>query len=184
MIYILDRGIVDMDTQPLTKAIKRQYDYSLTMLREVIDACPENLWTERIGLFPFWQQIYHSLYWADYNIQESYAGEKIFSWKTKKVITHELNKEKFVLVEHLTKDELCSYFQAFIEKKEHFFYKISDTELLAPIPNRQDDCTYLDIITNQIRHIMYHVGHCDCALREQGCSVKAWVSIYGRWEDR
>jgi hypothetical protein len=106
-----------MNTQSLAISIKRHYDYSLTMLREVIDACPDNLWTEQVGLFPFWQQIYHALYWTDYNIQESCVGEKIFSWKTEKGITHELDKQKTIFTEYLTKVEMCSYFQAFIEKK-------------------------------------------------------------------
>ena len=171
-----------MDIQPLTMAIKRQYDYSLTMLREIIDTCPNELWTERNGLFPFWQQLYHALYWTDYNIQESCNGEKIFSWKTDKNITHELDEEKTIFPEYLTKDELIFYFQAFIEKKDRFFSKLDDLALLEPISHRQDGYAYLDIITNQIRHIMYHVGHCDCILRDNGYSAIAWLSIYGRME--
>lgn len=144
----------------------------------MIDACPSELWTERKGLFPFWQQLYHALYWTDYNIQESNNGEKIFSWKTEKKITHELDAEKTNLAEYLTKDELSTYIQAFIKKKDSFFNKMSDAELLRPISYRKDGYTYLDLITNQIRHIMYHVGHCDCILRENGHSATSWLSIY------
>jgi len=168
--------------QPLTTTIKRQYDYSLTMLGEMIEACPKEIWTEIKGLFPFWQQLYHALYWTDYNIQESCDGVKIFCWKTEKNVTHELDKEKTIFPEYLTKNELSFYFQLFIEKKDRFFSNITDKILLEPIPHRQDGCTYLDIITNQIRHIMYHVGHCDCILRENGYSEIAWLSIYGRME--
>ena len=171
-----------MDIQPLTMAILRQYDYSLTMLHEMINACPEELWTERKGSFPFWQQIYHALYWTDYNIQESCGGEKIFSWTTVKKITHELDGEKTNFPEYLTKEELSFYFQAFIDKKDRFFSKMNDSALLEPIPFRKDGLHYLDIITNQIRHIMYHVGHCDCILRDNGYSATAWLSIYGRVE--
>jgi hypothetical protein len=171
-----------MNTQLLTAAIKRQYDYSLTMLHEMIIGCPVELWTEIIGSFPFWQQLYHALYWTDYNIQENCGGEKIFSWKTEKNITHELDEEKTVFPEYLTKDELNMYLKAFIEKKDKFFIGMNDSALLEPIPYRRDGCTYLDIITNQIRHIMYHVGHCDCILRERGYPAIAWISIFGRME--
>ena len=168
--------------QSLTMAINRQYDYSLTMLREMIETCPNELWTERNGSFPFWQQLYHALYWTDYTIQESCDGEKIFSWKTEKNITHELDKEKINFPEYLTKEELLIYFQAFIEKKDRFFSKMNDSALLEVIPHRKDGYAYLDTITNQIRHIMYHVGHCDCILRNNGYSAIAWVSIFGRVE--
>jgi len=166
----------------VTTAIKRQYDYSIIMLREIIDACPSKLWTEANGSFPFWQQIYHALYWTDYNIQESHGGEKIFSRKNEKKINHELNKEATDSSEYLTKDEMNHYIQAIIEKKNRFFNNLTDKILLEPIPHRRDGITYFDIITNQIRHIMYHVGHCDCILRNNGHSVKAWLSIYGEYE--
>ena len=168
--------------QTLTMAVKAQYDYSLTMLYEIIDACPDKLWTEKNGLFPFWQQIYHALYWTDYNIQDSYNGEKTFCWKTEKKISHELNKEKTDYPEYLTKDEMGSYIQVFTEKKERFFSNLTDSILTKPIAYRQDGLTYFDIISNQIRHIMYHVGYCDCILRDNGYSVKAWISIYGKLE--
>ena len=164
----------------LTLAIKHQYDYSLTMLHEIIDACPDNLWTERNGAFPFWQQIYHALYWTDYSIQESCDGKKVFSWSTEKKVSHELDKEKTDFTDYITRDEMNIYFHSFIEKKDRFFNNLTDTKLLEPISYRQDGLTYFDIISNQIRHIMYHVGHCDCILRENGYPVKAWLSIYGR----
>ena len=166
----------------ITMALKHQYDYSLTMLQDMIDVCPNNLWTERNGLFPFWQQLYHALYWNDYNIQESRDGKKIFCWKIEKNISHELDKNKTDFFEYITKDELNSYIHKFIEKKERFFNSMTDTLLLEPILYRQDGLTYFDIIANQIRHIMYHVGHCDCILRDNGYPVSAWLSIYGRME--
>ncbi|MCL2198054.1 MAG: hypothetical protein FWB80_03945, partial [Defluviitaleaceae bacterium] len=86
--------------QTLTTAIKQQYDYSLEMLREITEACPDEIWTKKAGLYPFWQQIYHAIYWTDYNIQESKDGEKIFSWKTEKKITHELNAENNISSEY------------------------------------------------------------------------------------
>ena len=168
--------------QIATMAIKCQYDYSITMLHEIIGACPNELWTETKDSFPFWQQIYHALYWTDYNIQESHGGEKIFCRKNEMNISHELNKEALDSSEYLTKDEMNHYIQAIIEKKDRFFSNLTDKILFEPIPYRQDGITYFDIITNQIRHIMYHVGHCDCILRINGLLVKAWLSIYGEYE--
>lgn len=164
---------------PHVSAIKRQYDFSLAMLRDITDACPEELLTSGAGLFPFWQQVYHALYWTDYNLQESRGGEKIFSWRTEKKITHEHDA---ACPDCLTKADLLAYFVAVFEKKERFFCRISDAELFAPIPGRTDGCTLFDIITNQIRHIMYHAGYCDGILRENGVAGVAWVSIFGRME--
>ena len=46
--------------------IKRQFDPCLEMLGEIIDVCPEDLWLQEEAGAPFWQQVYHTIYWTDF----------------------------------------------------------------------------------------------------------------------
>jgi len=73
-----------------------------------------------------------------------------------------------------------TYFSIFINKKEKFFISLDDEAMLEPLPHRKDGLSYFDLIANQIRHIMYHVGYCECFLREK-CNIETpWISIYGK----
>jgi len=166
----------------ITTAIKSQYDYSLEMLYDVINACPDNLWNDNNGVFPFWQQVYHALYWSDYSIQESFNGSRKFCWETDKDVSHELEENEITCSDYLTKYELNNYFHAFIAKKDSFFNSLNDESLLEKISFRNDDLTWFDILTNQIRHIMYHVGYCDSILKDNGYCTVEWVSIFGKQE--
>jgi len=168
--------------QTLTKAVKSQLDYSLEMLKDVINNCPNDLWNRANDVFPYWQQIYHTLYWADYNIQESFDGNRVFCWRTSKDITHELEENVLLCSDFLTKEELKGYLQAFFIKNDSFFNRLDDETLRNEIPYRNDDLTWFDILINQVRHIMYHVGYCDSLLKDGGCYSIEWVSVFGKQE--
>jgi len=163
----------------LTIAVKSQLDFSLDMLNDVIINCPDDLW-KRVDddVFPYWQQIYHTLYWVDYNIQESFDGKRMFCWETSKDITHELEENEIHCSDFLIKEELYDYFQAFLIKKNYFFIRLDDEALKNEIPYRNDGLTWFDILINQIRHIMYHVGYCDSLLKDNGYYSIEWVSIF------
>jgi len=55
----------------LQAALKSQYHASLAMLREAIDACPADLWTDASYVNQFWQVAYHTLFYADFYLQPS-----------------------------------------------------------------------------------------------------------------
>jgi len=51
-------------------SLKRQYHAGLGMLREAIEACPDDLWYEETPTNAFWQIAYHTLYFT-----QAYLGE-------------------------------------------------------------------------------------------------------------
>ena len=53
------------------EACRRQYRLSLTMARQAVELCPDEVWNQREeGEPPFWQQMFHAL-----QITEGYAAE-------------------------------------------------------------------------------------------------------------
>jgi DinB superfamily len=51
--------------------LKSQYHASLAMLRDAIDACPAELWTDASYVNPFWQVAYHTLFYTHFYLQPS-----------------------------------------------------------------------------------------------------------------
>ena len=51
--------------------LKSQYHAALSMLREAIDACPPELWTDGSYVNPFWHVAYHVLFYTDFYLQPS-----------------------------------------------------------------------------------------------------------------
>ncbi len=53
----------------LKTALKKQYHASLTMLKECIEKCPDELWTERDHPRAFWRIVFHTLFYTHLYLQ-------------------------------------------------------------------------------------------------------------------
>lgn len=56
-----DSGDISASLRP---ALKSQYHAALAMLREAVERCPEDEWTNRDHVNAFWQIAYHTLFFA------------------------------------------------------------------------------------------------------------------------
>jgi len=159
--------------------MKRNFLSGLLMTEKIIDVCPDDLWVSVNGQFPFWQQIYHTLECVDYWFREEY--HRIYDdapkvWSTEKNVTPELDENKTEFNDFLCKSELKEYLNCLYQKTDMFFDKLNDTNIVLPIAEVNSEFTYLDVINMQIRHTMYHVGHCICILRSCANLEVEWIS--------
>ncbi|MBN1411261.1 MAG: hypothetical protein JW969_10495 [Spirochaetales bacterium] len=152
--------------------LKRQFYPSLSMMERMIHYCPIELWKKVKGGFPFWQQIFHALESMDYWF--SLTNTDYIKSQSYDAVSSELGEKSII---ELEKDEVKNYFIKIKIKSDHFFNNLDDIRLLSS--NKKDTKrTQLDIILGQIRHIQYHVGHCNCILRENGIKAVEWIG-YG-----
>lgn len=165
-----------MPENVMLKITKRQFESSYKMLLEMIEVCPDDMWTKINGGFPFWQQIYHASYWLDFWLREAYDGSEFRSMIFDESTSFELNKEVKVFKSYLTKEQLKEYLMKIHLKTERIFEKLNDVLLVTPIIKDKNDYTYSDVIMGQIRHIMYHVGHCNSILRNNGLLAVEWIA--------
>ena len=54
---------------PIKPILKSQYRASLDMLKQTINYCPENLWTDAAYPNPFWHVAYHALFFLHMYLQ-------------------------------------------------------------------------------------------------------------------
>lgn len=62
------------DAELLKKMITGQFEAALGMLRDCIEACPDEQWDGLVAKYPFWQVAYHTLCYADLYLSPSNDG--------------------------------------------------------------------------------------------------------------
>lgn len=151
--------------QIIKLALKNQYKSALQTLREAILRCPDSLWSEQSSEWPYWQLVYHTLFYTDLYLSQSLelftpAVKNGKSWQNP-------DTDGFQ-----SKTDMLEYFEIVEAKVDR---EIDDTDL-----GRNESgfdwypISKLDHEILNIRHIMIHVGHLDIRLRQAGQEALTW----------
>ncbi|MGI6578321.1 MAG: DinB family protein [Eubacteriales bacterium] len=155
----------------LTK-MKNHFFMSFSMLEKMIDHCPDDLWNVKAGGFVFWQQIIHALTGSKFWMRKpGSAFEEPFAERN---VYPELEQDPEGLV---SKDEMREYMDHVKLLCIEFFDGKDDEWLLSPA-GIYDKITNLDIVLMQIRHLQYHVGHCNSILRDRNLEAVDWIDMF------
>lgn len=73
---VLDRNVPE---QTLKAILKNQHHAALAMLRQSIERCPDDLWSDDNYTNPFWRIAYHALYYAHLYLQPKF--EEFSPWE-------------------------------------------------------------------------------------------------------
>ncbi|MDC7235594.1 MAG: DinB family protein [Spirochaetales bacterium] len=155
----------------LNGVVKRQLFLCFEMMENLIRSAPDSLWNEKRGGFVFWQQIYHALTGAQYWLRTD----------TKEIPEPYCNLKLYPELEHdpesnLSKKQILKVLDDTASEAESFFDRYSSAQLLLDSV-LVHDITGLDVVLMQIRHLQYHIGHCEGILREEGADVPDWLDI-------
>lgn len=157
----------------LIRTIKTQFFLPFSMLENLIAECPDEVWNIKAGGFVFWQQIIHTLagvnFWMrgpESNFTEPFSERKIYP---------ELDNEP---VGNVTREEMLEYKEQVKNLCIEFFEK-KDDEWLLDNSHIYDKISNMDVVIGQMRHIQYHIGHCNSILRERGLKAVDWIEYYG-----
>lgn len=143
----------------------------MEMLRRVAERCLDDLWLDDSWGSPFWQQVYHVVYYLDYWLREDYSSRRFLSLAFDKSLSADLGRRS---PDHLTKIEFMEYL-AKAEKKVERIFAALDDERLSRLIRPRSRSTYHDAILGQIRHIQHHVGQCNAILRRAGTRTVGWL---------
>lgn len=157
----------------MIRACKTHLFLSLAMLEKLVEQSPEEIWNIKAGGFVFWQQLLHAL--AGSNFWMRQPGSSFTEPFADRRVYPELEDEP---EGYITRDEMKAYKDTVKSICESFF-KDRDDRWLAEPSGLYDKISNLDVVFMQIRHIQYHVGHCDCILREKGLRATDWIDCSG-----
>jgi len=163
-----------MENNFLVNSLKNQFFLSFSMLEKIIEICPDELWNKKISGYVFWQQLVHTFSgihgWLREEKPEVIPPFPTFNGKN---IYPEFENDPEIM---LTKTEINSLCNETKKTAEKWFEGKDDDWLKKPLFNK---FTNFDNTTGQIRHVMYHIGHCEAIFRENGIKPGEYLDYFG-----
>jgi hypothetical protein len=150
----------------VTEALKANFDRGWDLLVQIIDVCPEGVWTKKEGGYVFWQQLYHCFAAVNYFLLPKDGIAEPGPWGA------DVSGFKAEPAVKAGKEELKAYAAKMKAKIDTWIDSLDDASLSqdhegfssrrgAPMSNAMT----LAILSG---HSNYHVGSCDAILRNHG----------------
>lgn len=159
----------------VTEALRNQFDSTFHMARVLVKVCPEDVWASSYHEVPFWQQVFHYVYFIDFWMRERYDDSE---WRTMifdDAYTTDLYAGSYEGL-FISQEKMQEYFDTIQKKTTRIFDSLCDEKLGDSIFNNYPYFTYTDVILGQIRHIMYNVGYLNGILRGLGLPESDWYA--------
>ena len=151
--------------------VRSQFGASIDMLRNAINACPDELWGDTGKQKQYWYLAYHTLFWLDFYLTENPKSYIPF----KDIGLTEHDPEGIYPERVFTKEELLEYL-------EHGRRKCKD--VISELTEEGADRTYifgsinysfLEMILYNMRHVQHHTAQMNLILRQETDSAPRWV---------
>jgi DinB superfamily len=160
---------VSSSTTTICAVLRRQIDPTLQMLADIVESCPDSLWTDSRTGRPFWQQVIHALTGVRLWLRE--ASQPFSPPDFGQGPVPDLDQMPSFAVDRLA---VKKYLQAIQAVVDSFFTSVDDSRLLLP-SSVYDRFTDADLILMQIRHLQHHIGYCNCLLQVGHAKPAKWL---------
>jgi len=151
----------------LKKLLANQYEAALCTLNTCIEKCPDSHWDMRIGIYPFSQVAFHTLFFADYYLEPNETSFRDQAF-------HRENAEFFGDYEQLEwREPVCVYDRPSLQKYvQHVRHKAVQTiasetadSLSAKADFERRDFSRAELHVYSTRHLQHHAAQLILRLR-------------------
>lgn len=159
----------------ITETLRNQFDSTFHMARVLVEICPEKIWATSYNGVPFWQQVFHYVYFIDYWMREKFDDNE---WRTMifdDTYTTDLYADSYEGL-FISQAKMLEYLDVIHSKTTYLFDNLNDEKLGTSVFDNDPLYTYADVIIGQIRHIMYNIGYLNGILRELGLPESDWYA--------
>lgn len=156
-------------SRSIVTALQGSFARSFSLILQFIEVCPEDIWQQKFGGWPVWQQVYHTLASIDFfvlGLDEEHS-KGLFAPEAGNVGNFENTPEKGP-----SKAAMQEFAAVIKAKADAYIDGLLDADLSgknrgfsARINMDMSHASTLSILSG---HILYHLGSCDAALRERG----------------
>jgi uncharacterized damage-inducible protein DinB len=148
------------------------------MLDQIIDFCPDIIWTDTPNGPPIYKVVYHILYFVDLYFSKSQEERESYTMRYPEQENFNITKEIFdpSNVKSLTKFELKDYISDLKAKGKEWFETLSISDLEDEPIFEWHGSTLLSSLLYNLRHIMLHIGALQARLRQLGVDEQFWIS--------
>jgi hypothetical protein len=145
------------------------------MARVLVKVCPGEVWAESYNEVPFWQQVFHYVYFIDFWMREKFDETEWRSLIFEDAYNTDLYAGSYEGL-FISQDKMLEYLDAIQAKTTSLFDRLNDEKLSNSVFGNNPQFTYADVIIGQIRHIMYNIGYLNGILRELGLPESDWYA--------
>lgn len=150
----------------IVMAAQGPFQNAYGLLSKFIDECPEEIWKEKNGGWPVWQQVVHCLSALGFFADK--AGDEPIPTPCAPEVGRLLTQG----TTPVTKAEVKAYAEKCKARADAYIASLTDADLAAtnealtarigfPVPH----AATLGMLAS---HTLYHLGSCDAALRDHG----------------
>ncbi len=150
----------------------QQFGAAIDTLENAIHTCPEKLWGDRSRQPEYWYNVYHTLFWLDYYLSDSFEG---FAPPAPFGL-EEMDPAGVLPPRVYTKDEMLAYLQHGREKCRTKIAALTEEESSRQIKSWTRDFSVLEWLLYTMRHVQHHAGQCNLLLRQAADVESKWVS--------
>jgi hypothetical protein len=151
--------------------IWQQFGASIDMLENAVQACPEEVWSDRSQPPEFWYVAYHTLFWLDLYLSDSpegFAPPPPFT-------LDELDPAGLVPERPYAKQELLAYLEHGRAKCRAAIVALTDEQLGQRCGVARFDFSIAELMLYNMRHVQHHTAQLNLMLRQRIDSAPRWV---------
>lgn len=160
---------LEMDTKNI---IWRQFGAAIDMLKNAIVTCPDDLWGDRSHQPEYWYLVYHTLFWLDLYLSDS------FNEFTPPIpfTLDELDPAGLLPERVYTKEELQTYLEHGRSKCRSTIQASADLNRLQTCRPEWADMTMTELLIYNLRHVQHHTAQLNMILRQRSGSAPGWIA--------
>jgi hypothetical protein len=151
-------------------ACRMNYDAIFKMLDEIISLCPDELWNVRTDEPPFWQQLYHTIFYTDF-----YISEAMWTFKKPTFADEKANDLKYVASEAPSPKQMQDYLEEAKRNCMSALEKMAPEQLEGENPFHWTGPTPAHRLIYNIRHAQHHIGWLNSMLARKTGKSAEWV---------
>lgn len=150
----------------IVMAAQGPFQHAYGLLSAYIDTCPDDIWKEKNGGWPVWQQVVHSL--SAFGFLVNGSDEAFMPMPCTPAVA-QLAEQGTTPV---SKADVKAYAEKCKARADAYIASVQDAELGTDHPGATArlgrSMPHVAVISMLASHTMYHLGSCDAALRDHG----------------
>ncbi|MDR2055060.1 MAG: DinB family protein [Desulfovibrio sp.] len=153
-------------SREIVQAAQGPFERAYSLLTEYMDVCPDDIWAEKNGGWPVWQQIAHAVWVLDLFVCGD--GETL----PPAPLDEDVARFKAQGGEVVGRAAVKEYAAAVKSRVDAWFARLTDADLgrtnAALSKKIGRELTHIATVIMLASHTSYHLGSCDAALRDHG----------------
>jgi hypothetical protein len=153
-------------SQAIVRIQQGSFTFAFSLLQQFITVCPDDVWTKKFGGWPVWQQVYHTL-----AAMEFFVAAPEYE-PVKGLVAPEVTMLKVVGEHSVDKAQMKAFAKDVKAVADAYMDTLTDADLAQKAEGASlrmgNEMSHAAVVALMIGHVLYHLGSCDAALREQG----------------